>query len=80
VEEHSLAMDAADLKMVRDYFKSENRDPNETEIKILDTYWSDHCRHTTFNTSLDINMKAETLLDKAIKESFDKYLGYERRA
>ena len=40
-----------DLKFIQDYFKNdENRNPYETEIKVLDTYWSDHCRHTTFNT------------------------------
>ncbi|MDD7305325.1 MAG: phosphoribosylformylglycinamidine synthase [Peptoniphilaceae bacterium] len=74
IEENDLAMSYDDLVMVRDYFKSLNRDPNQTEIKILDTYWSDHCRHTTFNTNLDINIKPVTLLDKAIKETFDKYL------
>ena len=74
LEENSLAMSLDDLRMVRDYFIDENRDPNETEIKILDTYWSDHCRHTTFNTYLDINIEAKTLLDEAIKKSFDKYL------
>lgn len=74
IESHALAMTYDDLEMVRDYFKFEGRNPNQTEIKILDTYWSDHCRHTTFNTALDIKMNPETLLDKAIKESFDKYL------
>lgn len=53
IEEHSLAMNINDLKVVRDYFNTENRDPSETEMKVLDTYWSDHCRHTTFNTVLD---------------------------
>ena len=74
IEEQSLAMSLDDLRLVRDYFRSENRDPNETEIKILDTYWSDHCRHTTFNTYLDIDIEVKSLLDKAIKESFNKYL------
>lgn len=74
LKSHDLAMDENDLKMVRDYFKKENRDPNETEIKILDTYWSDHCRHTTFNTNLEIDIKAKTILDEAIKNSFEKYL------
>ncbi|MDD7463648.1 MAG: phosphoribosylformylglycinamidine synthase [Anaerococcus sp.] len=74
IEDHGLAMSYDDLEMVRDYFKSLERDPNETEIKILDTYWSDHCRHTTFNTALDIKMNPESLIDQAIKESFDKYL------
>ena len=48
-----LAMDFADIKFLQDYFKKEGRDPSETEIRVLDTYWSDHCRHTTFNTVLD---------------------------
>lgn len=47
-----LAMSVADLAYVRDYFKSEGREPTETEIKVIDTYWSDHCRHTTFATEL----------------------------
>ena len=74
LNDHSMAMSLDDIKLVRDYFKEENRNPNETEIKILDTYWSDHCRHTTFNTFLDIDIKANTLLDEAIQKSFDKYL------
>ncbi|MDY6064929.1 MAG: phosphoribosylformylglycinamidine synthase [Finegoldia sp.] len=74
VIDHDLAMNVDDLRCIRDYFKSENRDPNETEIKILDTYWSDHCRHTTFNTHLDIKFDPESLLDQTIKKSFDKYL------
>ncbi len=48
-----LAMDFADVKFLQDYFKSINRDPTITEIRVLDTYWSDHCRHTTFLTNLD---------------------------
>ncbi len=47
-----LAMDHADIKFLQDYFKGEMRDPSETEIRVLDTYWSDHCRHTTFLTEL----------------------------
>lgn len=47
-----LAMSVEDLAFVRDYFKEEGRDPTETEIKVIDTYWSDHCRHTTFATEL----------------------------
>lgn len=53
IKDHSLAMNLNDLKVVREYFNKEYRDPSETEIKVLDTYWSDHCRHTTFNTILD---------------------------
>ncbi|MCR5080028.1 MAG: phosphoribosylformylglycinamidine synthase [Treponema sp.] len=51
--ELGLAMDFADIKFLQDYFKSINRDPTLTEIRVLDTYWSDHCRHTTFLTVLD---------------------------
>ncbi|MBQ9729345.1 MAG: phosphoribosylformylglycinamidine synthase, partial [Clostridia bacterium] len=47
-----FAMSVADLAFVRDYFKSEKRNPTETELKVIDTYWSDHCRHTTFATEL----------------------------
>ncbi|MBQ8374980.1 MAG: phosphoribosylformylglycinamidine synthase [Clostridia bacterium] len=47
-----FAMSVADLIFVRDYFASEKRDPTETELKVIDTYWSDHCRHTTFSTEL----------------------------
>ncbi len=47
-----FAMSVADLAFVRDYFKKEGRDPKETELKVIDTYWSDHCRHTTFATEL----------------------------
>ena len=47
-----LAMDHADILFLQDYFKGEGRDPVETEIRVLDTYWSDHCRHTTFLTEL----------------------------
>lgn len=48
-----LAMDRADVRFLRDYFRGKNRNPTETEIRVLDTYWSDHCRHTTFNTVLE---------------------------
>ncbi len=62
-----LAMNAADLGEVIAYFKSEGRNPNETELRILDTYWSDHCRHTTFTTELE-NISIE---DSFIKEEID---------
>lgn len=68
----SLAMTTEDLKVIRDYFKSKNRNPNETEIKVLDTYWSDHCRHTTFNTELtEVEFEDENIVEK---KSFDRYL------
>jgi phosphoribosylformylglycinamidine synthase len=68
-----LAMDFADIAFLQDYFKKINRDPTETEIKVLDTYWSDHCRHTTFNTHLD-NIEIENgPLSAVIKESYEEY-------
>ncbi|MDO5028483.1 MAG: phosphoribosylformylglycinamidine synthase [Bacillota bacterium] len=72
--DENLAMNYDDLKFLQDYFKSEDRDPNETELAIIDTYWSDHCRHTTFNTYLDIDFETKTALDKEIKAAFDHYL------
>ena len=74
VEEKSLAMSPEDLEVLQAYFKSENRNPNETEVAIIDTYWSDHCRHTTFNTELDVDFNVVTELDKEIKKAFDDYL------
>ena len=67
-----LAMDFADVKFMQDYFKSIKRDPTFTEIRVLDTYWSDHCRHTTFNTILK-DVKVENgpyakLFKKAVAE------------
>ncbi|MBQ6808673.1 MAG: phosphoribosylformylglycinamidine synthase [Firmicutes bacterium] len=53
VKEYGLAMDVPDLLCCRDYFRQEQRDPSLTELRVLDTYWSDHCRHTTFHTTLD---------------------------
>lgn len=52
-QQWGLAMNADDLKCVADYFRGERREPTETELRILDTYWSDHCRHTTFTTILE---------------------------
>lgn len=70
-----LAMSDEDLALVQKYFKDEEqRDPRETEIKVLDTYWSDHCRHTTFETCLkSIEIKSEKFHD-AIEEAYDLYL------
>ena len=68
--DYGLAMDFADLKFCQDYFKEEDRDPTITEIRVIDTYWSDHCRHTTFNTTID-NVKFE---DPAVQETYEDYL------
>ena len=50
IDEKGLAMDLGDIKFCQEYFRSEKRDPTITEIKMIDTYWSDHCRHTTFHS------------------------------
>ena len=63
-----LAMDIDDLRFVRNYFKAEGRDPSITEIKVIDTYWSDHCRHTTFLTTIDSVKFEDELLQKAYEE------------
>ncbi len=70
VKTYSLAMDKDDIKFCQDYFKSEKRDPTITEIRMIDTYWSDHCRHTTFLTTID-SVKFE---DKMLEESYQRYL------
>ena len=66
VVKYGLAMDNDDIKFCQDYFKSEDRDPTITEIRMIDTYWSDHCRHTTFLTTID---EAE-FEDEAINAAF----------
>ena len=70
IAEKGLAMDYGDIKFCQDYFRSEQRDPTITEIKMIDTYWSDHCRHTTFGTILD-----DVQIDDAVvQEAFDRYM------
>lgn len=68
-----LAMDLADVKWMQDYFKSKGRDPTITEIRVLDTYWSDHCRHTTFNTVLEDVQVEEGLYATEIRQAYQKY-------
>lgn len=70
-EKMGLAMDADDLKCLQDYFKNtEKRQPTVTEIKVVDTYWSDHCRHTTFSTHLEnIDIERED-----VKSAYENYL------
>ena len=68
-----LAMDMADILFLQDYFKKEGRDPSETEIRVLDTYWSDHCRHTTFNTVLDDIEIEKSELTEPILCSLEEY-------
>jgi phosphoribosylformylglycinamidine synthase len=71
--ELGLAMDFADIKFLQDYFKSIKRDPTITEIRVLDTYWSDHCRHTTFNTILKDVKVDNGPYAKLFKKSFADY-------
>ena len=70
----SPAMTFEDFKCIRDYFKSEKREPTITELKVLDTYWSDHCRHTTFLTNLDNISIDEGYYNKVFCDSYTKYL------
>lgn len=70
VKKYGLAMDLDDIKCCRDYFAKEQRDPTITEIRMIDTYWSDHCRHTTFSTIVD----GVEIADPSVKESYEKYL------
>ncbi|MGI6751933.1 MAG: phosphoribosylformylglycinamidine synthase subunit PurQ [Anaerovoracaceae bacterium] len=69
--EYGLAMDNADLAFCRDYFKDEGREPTETEIRMIDTYWSDHCRHTTFSTIIDEVEIADDLTSKGYQRYLD---------
>ena len=69
-----LAMNADDLREVVKYFTEEGRDPNETELRILDTYWSDHCRHTTFTTELEEIGVEESFMKEDIDGTLNLYL------
>ena len=70
-----FAMSVEDLKWVRDYFKNEeHRDPSLTELKVIDTYWSDHCRHTTFSTKLDKITVEESKYAAAVEDALRLYL------
>ena len=69
-----LAMNADDLREVVKYFTEEGRDPNETELRILDTYWSDHCRHTTFTTELEEIGVGESFMKEEIDGTLNLYL------
>ena len=68
VSKYGLAMDTDDIKFCQDYFKSEHRDPTMTEIRMIDTYWSDHCRHTTFLTHIDGAVFEDELLQSAYND------------
>ncbi|OUO92523.1 phosphoribosylformylglycinamidine synthase [Gordonibacter sp. An230] len=74
LSERGLAMDGADLAFCQSYFAEEGRNPTITEIKMIDTYWSDHCRHTTFGTRLtDVRID-----DDAVRAAYERYLDLRR--
>ena len=70
IEKRGLAMDIDDILFCQQYFIGEKREPTITEIKMIDTYWSDHCRHTTFLTTID-NVKFE---DELLQKTYDEYI------
>ena len=74
VADYGLAMDADDIAFCQNYFISEQRDPTITEIRMIDTYWSDHCRHTTFNTVID----GVTFEDELLQSAYEDYLNVRR--
>ena len=83
--EKGLAMNADDLACVAEYFRAEGREPSGTELRILDTYWSDHCRHTTFTSTLeeikvdDSFIKADIDASLALVAKMRKDLGREKK-
>lgn len=68
--DYGLAMDMEDLRFCREYFYEERRDPTVTELRVIDTYWSDHCRHTTFLTTID----KVTFQDPLLQKTYEDYL------
>ncbi len=73
-DEQGMAMEVDDLLFIQDYFKSIGRVPTETELKVLDTYWSDHCRHTTFETELKHIDFSASKFQKQLQATYDKYI------
>ena len=74
ISQYGLAMNRDDLQCVIDYFNQEGRDPYETELRILDTYWSDHCRHTTFTTELKEITIDDSFISNELHEAYELYL------
>ena len=74
IKEYALAMDADDAAFTQEYFRKEGRDPTVTEIRMIDTYWSDHCRHTTFTTRIN-NITFE---DETLRAAYESYLEMRR--
>ena len=75
VADFGLAMDLDDLRFCRDYFRTEERDPTMTELKVIDTYWSDHCRHTTFLTTID----GVEFQSPILQQTYEEYLNIRKR-
>ncbi len=73
-KDQGFAMSDDDLAFVREYFKKEDRDPTVTELRVIDTYWSDHCRHTTFNTAISEANFENSPYGDLVKKAFDEYL------
>ena len=71
ISRYGLAMDLDDIAFCQEYFRSEGREPTITEIRMIDTYWSDHCRHTTFTTTIDSVSFEDELLEKAWQDYLD---------
>lgn len=75
ISDYALAMDLDDIKFCQEYFRKESREPTITEIRMIDTYWSDHCRHTTFGTVIDkVDIKSDY-----INSSYKKYLSHKAK-
>ncbi len=75
VAQYGLAMDIDDIRFCRDYFRTEHRDPTITEIRMIDTYWSDHCRHTTFLTTID----SVRFDDAVLQNAYNEYMAVRRK-
>ena len=75
INTYGLAMDLDDIRFCRDYFRTEQRDPTITEIRMIDTYWSDHCRHTTFLTTID-SVRFE---DELLQNAYNEYIGVRKQ-
>ncbi len=75
INQYGLAMDLDDIRFCRDYFRTEQRDPTITEIRMIDTYWSDHCRHTTFLTTID----SVRFDDKLLQNAYNEYIAVRKK-
>ena len=74
IRDYGLAMDEADIAFCQEYFRGEDRDPTITELRMIDTYWSDHCRHTTFHTIID----RASFEDPELQNTYEEYLALRR--